>query len=155
MARQQPLSLPLRANLKNHGMRKVLVLGAGRSSSSLIAMVLERAERNDWEVHVGDVDEATAQAKCQGHPAAHPFRIDPKDPTERNAHIASSDLVISMVPAFMHPETTAVTPQTHVVSEQRSSVQLLTFQYTTPPSITHPPGLSQSVLCTARPPAIR
>ena len=64
MARQQPLSLPLRANLKNHGMRKVLVLGAGRSSSSLIAMVLERAERNDWEVHVGDVDEATAQANA-------------------------------------------------------------------------------------------
>lgn len=108
MARQQPLSLPLRANLKNHGMRKVLVLGAGRSSSSLIAMVLERAERNEWEVHVGDLDEATAQAKCQGHPAAHPFRIDPKDATERNAHIASSDLVISMVPAFMHPEIAAV-----------------------------------------------
>ena len=77
MARQQPLSLPL-SEPKNHAMRKVLVLGAGRSSSSLIAMVLERAERNDWEVHVGDVDEATAQAKCQGHSAAHPFRIDPR-----------------------------------------------------------------------------
>jgi saccharopine dehydrogenase-like NADP-dependent oxidoreductase len=71
-------------------------------------MLLERAERNNWEVHVGDVDENTANAKCQGHPFARPFRIDPNDNTVRDAHIASSDLVISMVPAFMHPEIAAV-----------------------------------------------
>ena len=118
MARQPLLSLPLRANLKNHGMRKVLVLGAGRSSSSLITMVLERAERNDWEVHVGDVDEARARAKCQGNPAARPFRIDPTDNTERDAQIASSDLVISMVPAFMHPEIAevAIEAGAHVIT---------------------------------------
>jgi len=99
-------------------MRKVLVLGAGRSSSSLIATLLERAERNEWEVYVGDVDEQVAAAKCQNHPAARPFRIDPNDDNARNAHIASSDLVISMVPAFMHPAIAevAIEAGVHVIT---------------------------------------
>ncbi len=89
-------------------MKKVLVLGAGRSSSSLISTLLARSESNGWEVHVGDVDLDTATLKCSGHPAAHPFEIDPNDSSSRDAHIASSDLVISMVPAFMHPEIAEV-----------------------------------------------
>lgn len=99
-------------------MHKVLVLGAGRSSSSLIAMLLERAEYNGWEVHVGDIDEHTAKTKCQGNPAARPFRIDPDDDSVRNAHIASSDVVISMVPASMHPEIAAVAIESgvHVIT---------------------------------------
>ena len=107
-------------------MRKVLVLGAGRSSSSLIATLLERAERNEWEVYVGDVDEQVAAAKCQNHPAAHPFRIDPKDDTARNAHIASSDLVISMVPAFMHPAIAevAIEAGVHVITPSYVSPEM-------------------------------
>ena len=107
-------------------MRKVLVLGAGRSSSSLIAKLLERAEHNDWEVHVGDVDEAVAQSKCQDHPAARPFRIDPGNPEARDAHIASSDLVISMVPAFMHPEIAevAIEAGVHVITPSYVSPEM-------------------------------
>lgn len=107
-------------------MHKVLVLGAGRSSSSLIAMLLERADRNAWEVHVGDVDEHVAIAKCQNHPAARPFRIDPADPAERDRLIASSDLVISMVPAFMHPEiaSVAIAAGVHVITPSYVSPEM-------------------------------
>ena len=99
-------SLSLGENLNE--MNKICVLGAGRSSSSLIAELLARAGSNEWEVYVGDLDVQNATNKCAGHPAAHPFEIDPNDSQRRNAHIASSDLVISMVPAFMHPEIAEV-----------------------------------------------
>lgn len=91
-----------------NGTKQVLVLGAGRSSSSLIAELLNRAASNDWVVWVGDVDGDLAASKCQGHALAKPFTIDPANSADRNAKIAQSDLVISMVPAFMHPEIAAV-----------------------------------------------
>ncbi|MDA0912744.1 MAG: saccharopine dehydrogenase NADP-binding domain-containing protein [Bacteroidetes bacterium] len=90
------------------GKHKILILGAGRSSSSLISELLNRSEANHWQVFVGDVDLDTARVKCGDHPSAVPFRIDPQDATERNEHIASSDLVISMLPAFLHPEIARV-----------------------------------------------
>ena len=89
-------------------MKQVLVLGAGRSSSSLIAELLNRSEANGWEVHVGDVDLALAKRKCGNHRAARPFAIDPEQVEDRNQRIAGADLVISMVPAFMHPEIAKV-----------------------------------------------
>jgi saccharopine dehydrogenase-like NADP-dependent oxidoreductase len=89
-------------------MKQILVLGAGRSSSSLIAELLNRSGANGWEVHVGDVDLDLAERKCSNHPAARPFAIDPQRDEDRNQRIAGADLVISMVPAFMHPEIAKV-----------------------------------------------
>lgn len=84
--------------------KKILILGAGRSSSSLIEFLLNQAEEQDWIVFVGDVDEKMAQTKCAGHPRARTFAIDPNDSIERDEHIRSSDVVVSMVPAFLHAE---------------------------------------------------
>ena len=84
-------------------MKKVVVLGAGRSSSSLIQELLNRSESNGWLVAVGDMDLALAQQKCAQHPASEAFEIDPSDNTARDARIVAADLVISMVPAFLHP----------------------------------------------------
>ena len=86
----------------------VVVLGAGRSSSSLIQELLNRSESNGWRVAVGDMDVALAQQKCANHPASEAFEIDPSDNASRDARIASADLVISMVPAFLHPQIAAV-----------------------------------------------
>lgn len=89
-------------------MKKILVLGAGRSSSSLIQELLNRAESNDWRVSVGDMDLDLAKQKCADHPSSEAFAIDPKDDTVRNERIRTSDLVISMVPAFLHPKIASV-----------------------------------------------
>jgi len=86
----------------------ILVLGAGRSSSSLIAHLLGQSEGEGWEIHVGDLDLAAAQAKVQGHPNGRAFQMSSSDATDRDARIASADLVISMLPAFMHPEVASV-----------------------------------------------
>ena len=88
--------------------KSVVVLGAGRSSSSLIQELLNRSEANNWQVAVGDVDVALAQQKCSAHPASEAFAIDPKNNAIRDERIKSAHLVISMVPAFLHPEIAAV-----------------------------------------------
>ena len=86
----------------------ILVLGAGRSSSSLIAHVLGQAEVEGWEIHVGDLSLAAAEAKVGGHPYGVAFALSGEDSSERDARIASADLVISMLPAFMHVEVARV-----------------------------------------------
>lgn len=84
--------------------KKILILGAGRSSSSLIQILLSKAEDQDWVVYVGDVDEKVAEAKCAGHQRSRTFTIHLNDSSERDHHIRTSDVVISMVPAFLHAE---------------------------------------------------
>ena len=86
----------------------ILVLGAGRSSSSLIAHLLGQSEGEGWEIHVGDLDLSAAVSKVKGHPRGHAFQMSASDATDRDTRIAAADLVISMLPAFMHPEVARV-----------------------------------------------
>ena len=85
-----------------HAVKNLLILGAGRSSSTLIKEALVRAEAMGWQVLVGDVNGDLAQAKIEGHPQGKAFALDPHDTEERDRRIRESDLVISMVPAFLH-----------------------------------------------------
>jgi phage replication-related protein YjqB (UPF0714/DUF867 family) len=49
-------------------MRNILVLGAGRSSSSLIAYLLSHAQQGQWHLTVGDFSEKAAKEKIGNHP---------------------------------------------------------------------------------------
>ena len=86
----------------------ILVLGAGRSSSSLIAHLLGQSEREGWTIQVGDVSLAAAESKVKGHSHGEAFALSADDPSERNARIGNADLVISMLPAFMHVDVARV-----------------------------------------------
>jgi saccharopine dehydrogenase-like NADP-dependent oxidoreductase len=88
--------------------KTILVLGAGRSCTSLIDHLLARAEAGGWEVLVGDVDAALAAEKVGDHPHGESFAIHPNDPAGRDLRIAAADLVISMLPATLHAEVAAV-----------------------------------------------
>ena len=81
----------------------ILVLGAGRSSSSLIAHLLGQSEGEGWEIHVGDLDLSAAVSKVKGHPRGHAFQLSASDATDRDTRIASAVLGFSMLPAFLHP----------------------------------------------------
>ena len=89
-------------------MKSILVLGAGRSSSSLIRRLLERARECGWKVVVGDIDLATAERKVGGHESGESFQLSPENNAERDRRIAESDLVLSMVPAFLHPSVARI-----------------------------------------------
>lgn len=83
-------------------MKTILVIGAGRSSSSLIQYLLDHAAAENWQVRVGDVDEKNAAARVGGNPNGVAFRFDIADAAQREKEISNASLVISMLPAFMH-----------------------------------------------------
>lgn len=84
-------------------MRKILVLGAGRSSASLIRYLLKHAPVHEWEVLVGDLSEAAAIGAVGASAAGRGIRFDI---TERSAVaiISSADVVISLLPPNLHPK---------------------------------------------------
>jgi saccharopine dehydrogenase-like NADP-dependent oxidoreductase len=85
-------------------MRTILVIGAGRSSSSLIKYLLDHAQEQQWRVRVGDTDIHLARQKTGGHPHADAFEFNALDPEQRRNEVQKSDLVISMLPARFHME---------------------------------------------------
>lgn len=83
-------------------MRNVLLIGAGRSSTSLIQYLLQHATTGAWTITVADVSEESARAKIGNHPAGRAIYFDISDEQVRAKEIWKSDLVISMLPAHMH-----------------------------------------------------
>jgi saccharopine dehydrogenase-like NADP-dependent oxidoreductase len=83
-------------------MKTILVIGAGRSSSSLIQYLLDHATSENWHVRVGDVEEKNALARVGGNNSGSGFRFDISDVAQREKEISNATLVISMLPAFMH-----------------------------------------------------
>ncbi len=85
-------------------MKKILVIGAGRSSASLIRYLLNNAQENDWMVRVADRDLNMAEQKVKHHANGEAFVFDAEDAEGRKILIQESDLIISMLPASMHIE---------------------------------------------------
>lgn len=83
-------------------MKTILVIGAGRSSSSLIQYLLDQAAEQNWKIRVGDMDEKSAAAKVGGSAYGSALRFDINDKTQLEKEIGEAALVVSMLPAFMH-----------------------------------------------------
>lgn len=85
-------------------MKNILVIGAGRSSSSMIKYFLENAEKEDWFIRVGDMNLALAQEKVGESSRGEAFAFNALNATERWAELLHKDLVVSMLPASLHVE---------------------------------------------------
>lgn len=83
-------------------MKNILIFGAGRSSSSLIKYLLDSANKENWFITVLDSDLKSAQEKVGKHPNAECFAIDASNQEIRLKYIKDADIVISMLPAFLH-----------------------------------------------------
>jgi saccharopine dehydrogenase-like NADP-dependent oxidoreductase len=83
-------------------MRSILVIGAGRSSSTLIKYLLEHSAEENWKVSVCDIDPQLAERKVAGHPNGKAFGFDALNDELRRELIAQHDLIISMLPAIHH-----------------------------------------------------
>lgn len=84
-------------------MTTILVLGAGRSSSSLIHYLLDKAFANQWNVVVGDVSEQAAKEKIQGHLRGKATVFDINEVDKSDHLIKGADIVVSLLPAHLHP----------------------------------------------------
>jgi saccharopine dehydrogenase (NADP+, L-glutamate forming) len=85
-------------------MKRILVIGAGRSSSVLISYLLKQAELYNWQVIVADSNIELAKSKINQHPKGIVEELDVFDVPKRQELIKESDFVISMLPASMHIE---------------------------------------------------
>lgn len=80
------------------------MLGAGRSSSSLISYLLENASACEWHVTVGDFYEQSAKDRIGQSQYGTAIRFDMEEGEKCNKVIAAADVVISLLPAGLHPK---------------------------------------------------
>ncbi|MFN3755953.1 MAG: saccharopine dehydrogenase family protein [Flavobacterium sp.] len=83
-------------------MRKILIIGAGRSASSLIKYLLDKSEAENIQIIIADLSLDLAQKKTMGHPNARAIQLNINDVSLRNDAISNCDIVISMLPAHLH-----------------------------------------------------
>lgn len=84
-------------------MSKILIIGAGRSSSSLITYLLSHAKANGWQITIADANKAAVEAKIANYlENATAVEFDVTNAQLREKLISHADFVISMLPAFMH-----------------------------------------------------
>jgi saccharopine dehydrogenase-like NADP-dependent oxidoreductase len=83
-------------------MKRILILGAGLSASSLIKYLLDRSEQYDWQIRLGDLSLETAQAKLNNHPRGEAFTFDVNNQEQCNSEVQNADIVVSMLPASLH-----------------------------------------------------
>jgi saccharopine dehydrogenase-like NADP-dependent oxidoreductase len=84
-------------------MKRILVLGAGRSSSACISYLIKNASANNWQLTVGDISESAAKERIgtSANAVAISFNIDNAE--ESRTAISNADVVISLIPAVFHP----------------------------------------------------
>lgn len=99
-------------------MRNILIIGAGRSASSLIKYLLEKSESENLHLTIGDLSLELAQKKTQNHKNATAIALDIFNKTQRKAEIQKADIVISMLPAHLHIEVAkdCITYKKHMVT---------------------------------------
>ncbi|MDI9256423.1 saccharopine dehydrogenase family protein [Flavobacterium sedimenticola] len=85
-------------------MRHILIIGAGRSASSLIQYLLNKSYEENIHLTLGDLSLELAQRKTNNHPNATAIALDINNAAQRQAEIQKADIVISMLPAHMHIE---------------------------------------------------
>ena len=85
-------------------MRRILIIGAGRSASSLIRYLLLKSESENLHIVVADLSLALAERKTQNHPNATPIALNIFEVEERKAAIQNASIIISMLPAYLHIE---------------------------------------------------
>jgi saccharopine dehydrogenase-like NADP-dependent oxidoreductase len=84
-------------------MSKILIIGAGRSSSSLIDYFLSNAKTYAWHVTIADANKKAVESKISNYKdVASAVEFDVNNVSLREELIKQADFVISMLPAFMH-----------------------------------------------------
>ena len=82
-------------------MKKIIIIGAGRSTVFLIEYLARKAAANDWEITVADKDYNLAKSREINNKVTA-LLLDIQDSVELSKAIAAHDIVVSMLPAHLH-----------------------------------------------------
>ena len=83
-------------------LRKILVLGAGKSTSYLLDYFLEKSYAEKLHLTIGDINPDAIPASFRGHDNCTVMHLDILKDTDRKKAIIDSDIVVSMLPARFH-----------------------------------------------------
>lgn len=84
-------------------MQTILILGAGKSSTYLIDFLADSCAKKDRTLILADIDLETALSKLKNRTGTRAEKWDSSDTEKRKSLISAADVVISMLPAFLHP----------------------------------------------------
>jgi len=85
-------------------MRKILIVGAGRSSSALVRYLLDKSGEQSLKIIIADISVENAKKLVNGHVNSEVIELDIFNEEARKKLVAESDIVISMLPARFHLE---------------------------------------------------
>ena len=85
-------------------MRKILVIGSGKSASYLIRYLLEKSEQENLFITIGDISLENTQKLIGNHKNAKGIILDVFDKESRQNAVKHADIVVSMLPARFHIE---------------------------------------------------
>jgi saccharopine dehydrogenase-like NADP-dependent oxidoreductase len=110
-------------------MRSILILGAGRSSASLIDYLLEQARLLEWTVVVGDVSEEAAKQKLGNSSLGGFIHFDAMNEKTSLSAVSKADVVISLLPPNLHPVIAryCLDLKKHLVTASYVSAEMKTF----------------------------
>lgn len=83
-------------------MKNILVIGAGRTSSSLINYLLDKSAEFGWLITIADQSLELAEQKAANHPRAKAIQFNVMDSEQRSLFIGKADIVISLLPETLH-----------------------------------------------------
>jgi len=85
-------------------MKNILIIGAGKSSSSLIKHLLDNSIKENLHVTIGDISIKEVNKRIEKHQNLSVIQLDVFNKTQRETTIKKADIVISMLPARFHLE---------------------------------------------------
>lgn len=83
-------------------LRKILVIGAGKSSFYLFDHLLSKALEENLELTIGDICPENIPSTLSKHPRCSVIKLDIFKEKERKIVIEQADIVVSMLPASLH-----------------------------------------------------
>jgi saccharopine dehydrogenase-like NADP-dependent oxidoreductase len=85
-------------------MKNILIIGAGKSSSYLIKYLLEKSDKENLRIIIGDICTKNVDPIIKNYKNGKSILLDVYNSGQRQQFIKKTDLVISMLPARYHVE---------------------------------------------------
>lgn len=82
-------------------MKKILIIGSGKSTPSLMKYLIENSKEHHWKIRIADLNPHIPQELVDSNIVEF-ISLDVYNTSQREEEIKNADLVISMLPAFLH-----------------------------------------------------
>lgn len=110
-------------------MKNILVIGAGRTSTSLIDYLADKANEKNWFITIADQSLELAESKAKNHPRTKAIQFDIFNEQARSDLISKTDIVASLLPETLHIHLIkdCIAHKVHLVTASYVSPQMANY----------------------------